>query len=449
MAPVNPGAMLFSLTNLAALFRRSGPDGPALRRFRACPPHPPALGLPSAFPNRFMLPLVRPLPVFVLVLMILGSLVTETSATADLDRLRAAHQAAPESPEAALQLGLALHAAGLSEEARRPTATARRLLQERLPQADAPAVLHYQLGLAENLLQNHAAAVAALREAVRLAPDREPAHLALAQSLGKSGDLNGAVAALDLAAVLFPDSSRVPLTRARILLAAGDPAAALPILQTLHKKQPDDPGIIDALITACRETDATEPLRKLYDHLVESGTITTLERALQLYDFHLLHDRPREARRFLQEASRIDPDHPLVRNGFRHYFRSLALNAEAEGNHTHSILHWQRALAHVPDDIEARHRIALAHARSGNHDQALPLYQELLRERPADPAFYAHFALTLIATDRADLADRLLRLGESIPWPDDPEGKLASLYETAEGALHTVRTTAPGQSLQR
>jgi Flp pilus assembly protein TadD len=102
--------------------------------------------------------------------------------------------------------------ADLRAQDRDGAAPARKLLEQSLAEADAAlaandklAIAHVMRGRALSRLGDGDAAVAALRQAVLIAPEMADAHVELGEALGKRGQLHDAVQALENAVRVAPD----------------------------------------------------------------------------------------------------------------------------------------------------------------------------------------------------------------------------------------------------
>ncbi|WP_158550706.1 cytochrome c-type biogenesis protein CcmH [Geodermatophilus sp. TF02-6] len=103
-----------------------------------------------------------------------------------------------------------------------------------------------------------ASGTAQLQAAAEAHPQDPAAWLALGRAHDRAGEFDDAVAAYDRALQLAPAADDVVLLRANVLVRAGRSAEALPSLQELAGRHPDDPDLLLVLGLAQYGTGAAE-----------------------------------------------------------------------------------------------------------------------------------------------------------------------------------------------
>jgi len=98
--------------------------------------------------------------------------------------------------------------------------------------------------------------LAELTAAARERPDDPDAWLALGRALDAGAKFGPALAAYDRALVLRPQADDVAVLRAGVLVRAGSPTEALPVLEQLAGRYPDDPDTVLLLGIAQHRTGA-------------------------------------------------------------------------------------------------------------------------------------------------------------------------------------------------
>lgn len=98
--------------------------------------------------------------------------------------------------------------------------------------------------------------LAELTAAARARPDDPDAWLALGRALDAGAQFGPALAAYDRSLQLRPQADDVAVLRAGVLVRAGSPTEALPVLEQLAARYPDDPDTVLLLGIAQHKTQA-------------------------------------------------------------------------------------------------------------------------------------------------------------------------------------------------
>lgn len=356
----------------------------------------------------------------------------EGHAPLSVDLLQSEWENNPANLQIALLFGGLLNDSGETRRAKKVVEqsmdAAKVLMEER---GDSPDI-HYMLGMAGLFLERFHLALSHFEVALSLRPDREEIHLGLIRALMSLDRTEEAIQALDLALTLFPENLSIKLQLAEAHERSGNFGQAITILEELHAMTPEDGEIFNRLLSTCVAAGDAGKAAPLFEKLVEAGSITPIEAVIHVYRIYLRKGDLRAARIELQKAMRMDENHPLLKDAFREYYSLQADAAEKEDNFRRAILFWERALENVPEDWQARYRLATAHAALNNHQEALDLFLSLLEERPADPLFYANLAKTLIALERYESAGKVLQLGlQAARQSKDPDA-LAQLQRVSD-----------------
>jgi len=92
-----------------------------------------------------------------------------------------------------------------------------------------------------------------------------------------------------------------------------------------------------------------------------------------------------------------------------------------------------------PDDVAARHELALAHARLGRDEESIPALETLARERPADPRTWQALGFAYMAARRPKDAERALRRAATLPPPNAIVHRDLGAVLAAQGRLADAR----------
>jgi eukaryotic-like serine/threonine-protein kinase len=385
-----------------------------------------------------------------------------TALDAALARFRAAMRAKPDTPEAHINLGVALHGQERLNEA---IAEYREALQIKPDSLEA----RFQLGRALNDQGEFNQAITEYREALRIHPGAYKAHDNLALALHGQGRLNEAITELREALRLKPDNLnshnnlgialkeqgklfeaiteyREALRLKPDLMKAhnnlglalkdqGKLVEAVVELREAVRLKPDDHNAHDNLGTALRDQG------RLVEAIAESREAVRLKP-----DDHNAHDnlgialrdqgRLVEAIAEFREAVRLEPDDHNAHNNLglalRHQgnldlaaaeFRTaLRLSPKLVAAHSNlvgalamqgkldeTIAAHRQALRFGPDDASVRNNLGLSLAEQGKYGAAIAEYREALRLKPDDFDAHANLGLALIAQGKPGEAIVALR----------------------------------------
>ncbi len=277
-------------------------------------------------------------------------------------------------------------ALGLNEAARDLFVAARALGRER-------AHWTYFVGVAEQLLGDHDAALEALRDAASLEPSYGVTHARIGTLLLEQGRLDEADAAFTTAAALPPAEAQALLGRARVALRRGDAAGAL--------------GLSDrALALASRDYQAhrvrAQALAALGRH-ADAEAAAELAAALPSYTGWVSLD-PRLAAVHERSGTAQSLE---FRFGVALQLKDLA-RAVSIG---------EELLRAVPRSMQVQRTLATVHANHGNLPRALELAKGALALAPTNlETLSTALEIAVAANDGAtitDVAPRLLDLDRS------------------------------------
>ena len=287
-----------------------------------------------------------------------------------------------------------------------------RLLQRATQLDPNIADAHYNLAIAYGKLKRFDAAIAAMREAVRLRPDDAEAQMHLGGWLSDRGLHAEASQAYERGATLLMDSREAWLKLAQSYDAAGKARAAVAAYQrVLALLGRDDPALVGALFrVAMKAGDGP----------------TAVEAAQKLRAFQSGYQ------------------------GFLNLGEALLLNGQAEA----AVREFQKASALAPSSVKAHGGLASAYARLGQGEAAAESYQRALRLDPKNPELYGRLAHVYEEMGRLDLAIVALRDGVSaadtspVSLQAELGEQLVALYEKAGMTREAVRERLRLQSLR-
>jgi tetratricopeptide (TPR) repeat protein len=292
--------------------------------------------------------------------------------------------AATDSPEALLERGVAVHAAG-------DLAGAEALFRRSLDVApDDPTAL-YLLGLARFEAGAAAEAERLIARLAELRPAHADAHLTLASIRHWREDRAGAIGAYRRTLELDPDRLAALIGLARVLSESGDHAAALEAAEAAVAKAPADPDARMAL----------------------AGAHRGLQEVLEAADA-------------FAEAARLAPDHAAAHVGL-----SLALSDAGEAEAARAAA--ERATALAPELCDGW--VALGTALRGVHDPiaAVEAFERALEIEETRAVAHLNLGLALIDLERAaEARAHLNRVLELDPTSAKAHANLSSLYYLAD-----------------
>jgi serine/threonine-protein kinase len=198
------------------------------------------------------------------------------------------------------------------------------------------------------------AAVAALREQIRLNPDDASAHTILGNALTAQGKLGDAVAAYREAIRLQPDDAAVHTNLGIVLHEQGKLDDAIASHRQALRLRPDDvvahTNLGNALVAQGKLGDAVAAYR---------------------------------------EAIRLEPDYPLAHT-------NLGVALYEQGKLDDAIASHRHTIRLKPDDVVAHHNLGNALAAQGKLDEAVACYREAIRLKPDFAKAHGALGLALL-----------------------------------------------------
>ena len=239
-------------------------------------------------------------------------------------------------------------------------------------------VFPYELGLTLAAMGNRRGAIAALRQAVEMAPALAVAWRALADLLALEGDHGDAAAAR-------AEADALPFTPART--GTPDPLAVIEASErslTQSIRRLPSPGAINLLRAHLREvpTDAAG-LRVL-------AQVARREQLLP------------PARRLLERALSLAPHYDAARVDY-------AAVLAAMNEHAECVVQLEHLVAQAPDRVDYRMFLALSLPRVAEYDRSLAMYESVMPQVMEQPQFLLNYADALKYVGRLDDSVRAYR----------------------------------------
>ncbi|MGA8938573.1 MAG: tetratricopeptide repeat protein, partial [Acidobacteriaceae bacterium] len=287
----------------------------------------------------------------------------------------------------------------------------------------SPSALHqadtvYRAGTAALAQHDLATAQADFEQALRLAPNAEPAHVALGVVLLNRGDLQRGIHELQLALKLRPTDTTAQLNLAVAYEQLRQPAKSIPLFiqieaESRARKQPLTASILSAyahaLVATGNLAQAAQQMKaatqadprdaQLHDDL---GSIYAQQKSWQ------------NAREQFTTALQINPQLAAA-----HLHLGLALQALNQPNSLDEIL---KARDLAPDNQLITLELGKAYAAAGHDDQAVPLFQKILATDPQSVDAMYELAL---ADQRADHPNDAIDLFQKV-LQADPTNAIAA-----------------------
>ncbi|MGA7158622.1 MAG: tetratricopeptide repeat protein [Acidobacteriaceae bacterium] len=255
----------------------------------------------------------------------------------------------------------------------------------------------YRAGTAALAQHDLATAQSDFEQALRLAPNAEPAHVALGVVLLNRGDFQRGAHEIQLALKLRPTDTTAQLNLAIAYQQLGEPAKALPLFAHIAaeariRKQPLSAPILSAYAHALAATNnISQAIQQL-----KGATLADPNNA-QLHDdlgsLYAQQGSWPDARKQFTTALQLNPNLAAA-----HLHLGLALQALNQPNGLNEIL---KARDLAPDKPIVTLELAKAYAAANRDDEAVPLFLQILSANP-DP----HNPMNLEATTQLALADQ-------------------------------------------
>lgn len=297
-------------------------------------------------------------------------------------------------------------------------ATPSLLLAQVSPSALRQADTVYRAGTAALARHDLATAQSDFEQALRLAPNAEPAHVALGVVLLNRGDLQRGAHELQLALKLHSSDTTAQLNLAIAYQQLGEPAKSLPLFTQIlaearARKQPASASILSAYAHALAATG------NLPQAAAQMKAATHADpNDAQLHDdlgsIYAQQGSWDNARTEFTAALQLNPQLTAA-----HLHLGLALQALNQPNSLDELL---KAHDLAPENPVVTLELGKAYAAAGHDDQAVPLFQQLLTTDPHSVEAMIQLAL---ADQRANHPDDAIALFRKV-LEADPTNALAT-----------------------
>ena len=307
-------------------------------------------------------------------------------------------------------------------------------------ESGAESRVRMSLGLAHLNLLEFTSAEPLLRDAVRLDPHSYQAHIALARLLILQRKLPEARELLDTARAIDPGQVGITRITGELLRAEGDPAGAVAafskVLETHPTSAPALAGRIDALISANQlseaQRDVTQALRQVRNS--QLGFLAALVLARQ--------DKLAEANSQLQRAN---PDFGRMPIGY-YLDGVLKFRLGQFDTAEYDLAKFQGKQPDAPGVARLRAEIALQRKDPAS---AIKLLEPVVKANPADQSAVTELALAYLASGQSD---QVLQLYEEVVKAPpgkvvadaDPAG-LMMMYGDAYGDVAEIEKVITGK----
>jgi len=258
----------------------------------------------------------------------------------------------------------------------------------------APAMVSIRQGAAQNLVacaatfaseRQNQFALAYLRLALRLEPEREEAWLLVGDLLNDSGDRVGAIAAYER---ISPDSPQYVASRGKMAWAyqqAGDKVRALDTARTLAGQFPADRDAQVGLADLLRANERWDESVRILDTVIRGDGDQPDWRVLFLRGIALERaGRWPDAEADLKVALKVNPDEPELLN-------FLGYSWIDRGEHLAEALAMiQKAVAARPQNGAMLDSLGWAYYRLGDYKTAIEKLEAAIELEPGDPDVNGH-----------------------------------------------------------
>lgn len=298
---------------------------------------------------------------------------------------------------------------------------------------------------ARNALKDNAAARADAEHAVQVAPTNEHAVDVLAALDTQAGDLPGAIRLVSGAVAKAPDSVVLHELLAALYARAAQPDKAEEQLRRIVALEPLalEPRVqLAGFLSHSHQSDAAQRVLETAVHDLPRND----QAKLALSDFIATQRSRQQGEKVLREFIAQDPDNADLRFG-------LGVLLQRSGAGDEAIAIYQEVIRHNgngPDALVARDRIAAIELARGHRATAQALIAEVLQENSRDNAALALRAeLALLEGDPATAIADLRAVLQDQPHSIALQRQLARAYlansepALAEGVLRAAQQTAP------
>jgi tetratricopeptide (TPR) repeat protein len=294
--------------------------------------------------------------------------------------------------------------------AKQDYSTAIKLLTTLAEKNPNDAQVLYNLGSAQDALDQTSEAEASYRRASAAGPNLLEPHLALGLLLARTGKTADAHTEL-LAAATIANGDAALRARAYRALArldqAGNPSGASDELLTALKLSPETPD--DILLTGELAEANNDPAsaEAAYRRLLAANP-DSIQATAALVHLLLRQQKADQAEPLLTAALQKHPDDPTLNS-------QLASLYEAQNKPEQAVPIVEKLHASHPQDAAITRLLARLYVRNGNYEKALPLYTALSATSPGDPTLLDDQADVLIRLRRSADAEPLLQRAVSNP----------------------------------
>ena len=248
------------------------------------------------------------------------------------------------------------------------------------------------LGVSLRLLGNIAGAIEILRPLAASQSSSANVQYEMGLALHEAGDTRSAIRALRLATALNPNASLAWLTLADCLRLTGDSAAADSAYGHHIQASVNEPRLMEAATALCENRVAIAE-RLLRAYLKEHPTNVSAIRMLAETGVRL--GRYEDAGKLLARCVELAPGFTAARHNY-------ATVLYRQNRPSEAIAQLRILLAGEPRNPSYRNLMAAAHARLGEHDEAIDQYERFLKDFPNQPKGWMSYGHTLKAVGRQE-----------------------------------------------
>jgi tetratricopeptide (TPR) repeat protein len=330
--------------------------------------------------------------------------------------------------------------------AKQDYATAAKLLANLAEKNPNDAQVLYNLGSAQDALDQTSEAEASYRRAIAANGNLLEPHLALGLLLARTGKTADAHTELATAAAI-PNGDPALRARAYRALArldqSGNPSGASEELLAALKLSPETPDDILLAGELAQATGDPAAAESAYRRLLAADPDNTQATAALV---HLLVQQKKfdQAEPLLTASLQKHPDDPTLS-------AQLASLYEAQNKPAQALPLLEKLHAANPRDASITRLLGRLYSRNNQYDKALPLYESLSAVSPNDPTLLDDQADTLIRLRRPAEAQALLERAvanpKAFPTPD-AYGIAVSHLAFAASANHDPATTLRALNLR-
>ena len=275
----------------------------------------------------------------------------------------------------------------------------------------------FQLGLLDESLGRWKEAEAGYQKLYEVNPANTRGLMALAQANVAQNQVEKAFQILETEAAKRPERNDIHLALARVALLAGhDERAISEFKMLLQRLQNDSPALADVQVLL------GEYYLKRKDFQTALGYLETARKlhpdnSMVLHGLGSAYDnlgRKEEARQVYEASLKLNGDNAIVLNNLAN------LMAETGVDLDRALTLAQRARQKLPDQLDVSDTIGLIYFKKSLTENALEIFEDLVRKKPLEPMFRYHLALALLQKgDRARARQELRTALASHPSAND------------------------------